>query len=248
MARIFDGIDDYLAADQVDLSATTLVSLSFWLWWDTFANDDRLAFEFTLNYSSTAGGFIFDPNDSRGAAAFGMGNGGGSFWVDSFTRPSAGAWHHYLLTFDRATPANAAWVDGSSQSLTTITHGVLAGNFTKDWLVFMSRAGTSLFGLGRMAEVGLYTGVLLGQDDASALATGYSPLLVRPTSLAYYWPLRSRLTDPEIELRQANPALLGVGSGVPALTEHPRVIYPSRRRVQRWPAAGAARRYLLVRN
>lgn len=249
MARLFDGSNDYVAA-LLDLTPYTELSLSFWLWWDAFANDDDLAFEHTVNYTANPGGLIVNPNSSSTKFEVGIGTGAGAFYTDTFSRPSAAAWHHYLVTLSRSGPANAVWVDGVSQTLTAGTHTVVAyGTFANDYLVFMARGGVSLFGAGRMAEIGLYGGVLLGQDDATALAAGYSPLLVRSPSLSFYWPFIGR-TQPEIELRQSAVALFhpSDATAYPTVEDHPRVIYPSRRRVQRWPAASAARRYLLVRN
>ena len=48
----------------INLSATNIVTLSFWMKWTTSANDDDLAFEYTPNYNTNAGGFIADWNCS----------------------------------------------------------------------------------------------------------------------------------------------------------------------------------------
>src|SRR5947199_4291656 len=76
----------------INLSATNIVTLSFWMKWTTNANDDDLAFEYTPNYNTNAGGFIADCNSSSyggGKFEMGMGNGGGVSWPGLFTRPSA---------------------------------------------------------------------------------------------------------------------------------------------------------------
>ena len=49
----------------INLSATNIATLSFWMKWTTNANDDDLAFEYTPNYNSNAGGFIADWNCQR---------------------------------------------------------------------------------------------------------------------------------------------------------------------------------------
>ena len=109
----------------INLSATNIATLSFWMKWTTNANDDDLAFEYTPNYNSNAGGFIADWNSSGyGGGKFeaGMGKGNGTYWNDLFTRPSAGAWHLVHLVFNRSGPTNKVYVDGSLQTLTTATH------------------------------------------------------------------------------------------------------------------------------
>src|SRR4030095_16367236 len=132
----------------INLSATNIATLSFWMKWTTNANDDDLAFEYTPNYNSNAGGFIADWNSSGyGGGKFetGMGKGNGTYWNDLFTRPSAGTWHLVHLVFNRSGPTNKVYVDGSLQTLTTATHTASAmGNFSNSLLYFMSRAANSL--------------------------------------------------------------------------------------------------------
>src|SRR5207247_6753301 len=48
----------------IDLSATNIVTLSFWMKWTTNANDDRLDFEYTPNSNTNAGGCMADCNCS----------------------------------------------------------------------------------------------------------------------------------------------------------------------------------------
>src|SRR6266540_3673456 len=100
----------------INLSATNTVTLSFWMKWTTNANDDDLAFEYTSNYNTNAGGFIADWNSSSaGGGRFetGMGKGDHTYWTDLFARPSAGTWHLIHLVFNRSGSTNKAYVDGS---------------------------------------------------------------------------------------------------------------------------------------
>src|SRR5947208_3458891 len=71
----------------INLSATNIATLSFWMKWTTNANDDDLAFEYTPNYHSNAGGFIADWNSGGfGGGKFepGMGKGSCTFWAGLF--------------------------------------------------------------------------------------------------------------------------------------------------------------------
>src|SRR5439155_16889168 len=66
----------------INLSATNIATLSFWMKWSTNANDDHLAFEYTSNYNANTGGFIVDWNSISyvgGKFYTGMGKGGGTY-------------------------------------------------------------------------------------------------------------------------------------------------------------------------
>ena len=118
----------------INLSATNIVTLSFWVQWTTNANNDDLAFEYTPNYNTNAGGFIADWNASGfGGGKFetGMGNGDFTYWTDFFTRPSAATWHLVHLVFNRSGPTDKVYVDGSLQTLTTGTRPPPA------WAIFL---------------------------------------------------------------------------------------------------------------
>ena len=154
-ALTYNGSTDWTTA-AIDLSAQALVTVSAWINWTTFANDDKLAFEFgTPNFPSN-NGFVWDADSSVGSA-FLIGSGkttGGTQWSDTFTRPSAAAWHYYSTVLNRTTPVNLAYRDGISQTLTMASHTASTmGNFDNTTLYFMSRSTSSLFGAGSMQEV-----------------------------------------------------------------------------------------------
>ena len=146
------------ASAAVDLSVTSIITLSFWMNWTTNADDDALVFEYTSNYNSN-NAFIVDWNSSTGAFDFGChsSGAGAGHWVNKFTRPSAGVWHHVVLVMDRAAPANAAYVDGTRQSLSASGNDATSmGPFDNSTLYFMSRAASALFGAGSLDDVRIY--------------------------------------------------------------------------------------------
>jgi hypothetical protein len=119
-----------------------------------------LAFEYTPNYNSNAGGFIADWNSSSyGGGKFETGMGKeGTYWTDLFTRPTAGTWHLVHLVFNRSGSANKVYVDGFLQTLTTGTRTASnIGNFSNSSLYFMSRAASSLYAAGTLDEVRVST-------------------------------------------------------------------------------------------
>jgi YD repeat-containing protein len=164
----FDGVNDSASA-PVNLSSASTITVEFWLKWNSYANDDRLAMEFTNNFNETPGGFLVDPNSSYGSFAVGIGQ-GASRNVTLFPRPSAGLWHHYALVLDPTAPAAqevVPYVDGEAVSFTKAESGTGAGNFANATLNFMSRAGTDLFGAGDLDEVAIYDRALSQATIAS---------------------------------------------------------------------------------
>ncbi len=154
-ALFYGGVTDASSA-AVDLSSSPVITLSFWMFWFTNANDDRLAFEYTNNYNNKHG-FIVDWNASGGVFDFGTSD-GAPYWTDSFTRPTDNTWHLIHLVMDKTTPINKAYVDGSSKSLTSANHSASpGGSFDNSTLYFMSRGTTSLFGSGYLDEVHVST-------------------------------------------------------------------------------------------
>ena len=155
----FDGVDDAASA-PVDLSGKGAVTVEFWLKWNAYANDDRLAMEFTGNFNSVPGGFLVDPNSPQFGGTFGVGIGSGASRNNVFfTRPSAGAWHHYAFVLDSTAPATEQvipYVDGQPIAYTKADTGTGAPSFAKSTLYLMSRAASELRGAGDLDEVALY--------------------------------------------------------------------------------------------
>jgi YD repeat-containing protein len=167
----FDGVNDAASA-PVQLEGKTAITVGFWLKWNEYANDDRLAMELTNNFNEEAGGFLVDPNSSYGSFAVGIGI-GSSRNVSIFARPSAGQWHHYTFVLDTQAPAAeqiVPYVDGEPVSYTKVESGTGAGSFASSNLYFMSRAASGLFGGGDLDEVALYGRALSATEIAKQFA------------------------------------------------------------------------------
>lgn len=192
MARTFNGTSHSLqSAATIDLTGATTLTVAFWMYWDAFANDDDLAFESSANYNNNPGAIIADANEASTTKFViavhdsGVTSGTNHASGQSFTRPSAAAWHHYLVTFDLgSTPwVKNVWIDGvAAGSLATFGTGSSAapgfGNYTWN---FMSRNNASLFGAGRIAEFAIFGGVLLNINAAKGLTNGADVLDLQPT-------------------------------------------------------------------
>lgn len=198
MARLFNGTDQSLqSASAIDLSTYNKISIVFWLWWDAFANDDKFAGEFSDNYNSNDA-FLMDPDAPLGSAwsLFMHSVTGAVYNGGYFPRPSAGAWHQYVLLLDRTTGTAlgvTVYLDGALQTVTQTESGSQTGNFGSYTLNLMSRNNASLFGAGRMAELAIYGGILLSQTEATSLQTLCPNSVNTPT---HYWPLDGT-TSPE---------------------------------------------------
>lgn len=196
-ARQFNGTSDSLQSVSAlsSLSGLNAVSLSFWMYWDTFANTDNLAFESSANANSNAGAFIVNPNSSGGcsissglfefAAATGTSC---SLLVCTFNRPTSGAWHQYVLTMNFSAGTCGAYVDGSIPTGLTVV-GSSTGTFSSQILNVMSRNNSSLFAAGRMSEIAIFNGTV-NSSDASLLASCGRPTSVSSATLIYYWPIK----------------------------------------------------------
>lgn len=152
----YDGTNDGSSV-ALDLSAESVITVEFWLWWDAFANDDDMALEFTAS-ASVNQGFFVDPNAAGGTfQILHAGNLGNT--TRGFVRPSAAAWHHYSFIIDMTGTANGeitAFLDGAAWQPSAITNANNTANFPSSTLNVMCRNGASLFGAGKMAHLAIY--------------------------------------------------------------------------------------------
>jgi len=166
----FDGSND-AATVSLDLSTAGAVTVEFWLKWASYANDGRLAFEFTSNSTLNGGSFFIEPNSSEQNGRFGVGIGGLLKRNTSlFNRPSANAWHHYAIVFDTkaAGPQEVIpYVDGVPVSYSKGSSSTGFGNFANSTLYFMSRGASSRFGKGSLDEVAIYNRALSAAEVAA---------------------------------------------------------------------------------
>jgi Concanavalin A-like lectin/glucanases superfamily len=223
MARLFNGTSQSMEANA-KINPGSSFSLAFWLWFDSYSTADQFVFEESANYVN-GNAFRVSPADSvTGAWGLGIHTTNG-FSYGSIARPTAAAWHHYVLTVQLANPtAVTAYVDGVAKTFTFSLgpQNDTGQNFDNDFLFCMARNNFSNWAAGRLAEVAFWNGVVLTAAEAAILGLGYAPPLVRPASLSLYWPLLTG-QSPEIELVAQNGFNL---TGSPTNTPHPAVLYP----------------------
>lgn len=226
MARKYNGSTDAAqSGSALDLTSVSQLSVAFWAWVDTSSNAaDSVVLETSANFISNAGAWVFDFNNASNPgksvlAYFGVGL---SYCL--YTRASAAAWHHYVLLLDPTAGSNncTVYLDGSIPG--SLAHGDLvnAGNMGNHKLnLFARNAGASLPEAGRIAELGLWPGLLLSANDITSLYAGYRPPKIRPDKLGWYYPCGYPTATSEPELVKANAlTLTGTSSA-----DHPRILY-----------------------
>lgn len=220
MSRNFNGSSDRLDAD---ISPPSVYSIAAWFKGDAAVSDEQQIIQIQ-DQSATDHYFRLcikhDGSDPLICAR--ARSGGGASEAFGTTVIAANTWYHAGVSWISSTE-RPVWLDGvnevtdtdseSPAGLDSITIGAAGDSSPGDYFD------------GDICEVGLWD-VELTAAEWALLAAGYSPLLVRPAALVYYWPLVGR-SSPEIDL------IGGVGLTLDgtAVAAHPRIIYPAPRYV-----------------
>ena len=233
MARDFSGTDQYLSAPTVAISGSH--TLGLWAKFDalTYAgNDFGVAGIFAKGFWGGDGNgdtrLVFVNPNIQAQVDTSAGNTAAAWPVSNI---STGTWYHIALTWDGTT--TTLFVDGTSRATSTPggtfsdnSRGILFGAYPNNV------ANTEMD--GQLAEAAIWNAVL-DASELAALTKGFSPPMIRPASLAAYWPLIGN-ASPEIELRGGAEATVTSATAI----AHPRVIYPDTVMVATAAAAAAA--------
>jgi len=157
-AQTYNGTSADKCTAALSLVPYQTILVTFWMWWDAFATDDKLAGIYGTSVT-TQTGFYIDPNSGLGAFLVSTFS-NNTFSRYTFTRPSAAAWHHYGFLFDltAATQQFAeAYVDGLPVVRSVQTQTQAAGaTFSKSTLSMMWDQANTLFSAGRMMNFNIY--------------------------------------------------------------------------------------------
>ena len=137
------------------------------------------------------------------------------------TNFSVDTWHHGCAVYASST-SRSAYLDGGGKVEDTVDATPL--NIDTTAIGRLSRLSATNYFDGRIAEVGIWN-VALTDNEVISLASGNSPLLVRPLSLQAYWPLYG-LNSPEPDL--AGSAFNMTVNGPAAANHAPVVPYSAR--------------------
>lgn len=146
-----------------NLSAYNIITVTFWLNWTTFANNDHLGLEYTASFDNK-NAFLIDPNQST-TTKFQIimsRNTGSLQWnAGTIIRPSAGVWHFYCIVLDRTTGTALGvkcYLDGASVTVTqTQSIGMNSTTFDNSTLYLMAENASTLFGAGTLDDLRIYS-------------------------------------------------------------------------------------------
>lgn len=121
--------------------------------------------------------------------------------------PTTGVWHHFCITYDAASTANAPVIyqDGTSRTVTTVAAAVGTIANTPDFFRIGNSSLVTEWWDGLIAHFAIWDKVLLTAGEVLALASGVSPVLIRPDSLKTYLPING-IDSPETDFILGNAA------------------------------------------
>ena len=216
MARLFDdGASQYLSYAGAFITATPL-SISVW-----FYPDDDGSFHPLVGISNSG-----NINDYF-ALLIGSGqnvwalidDGAGQAGSTTATTLTNNSWNHCMAVF-ATTTSRSSWLNGLNKD-TDATDRTPAG-IDQTEIATILRSNPIGYASGRIAEIGLWNADL-SDAEVAILATGISPLAVRPQSLVAYWPLMGNLS-PEPDWLENKYSMTLVNG--PTKADHPPVMYP----------------------
>jgi hypothetical protein len=134
---------------------------------------------------------------------------------------STNTWYHAAAVI-AAPNSRTSYLDGSAH--TTDTTSITVAGVSRTIIGARINSTIGAYWNGRAAECAIWNAAL-DPPEIAALAKGFSPLLIRPTSLVAYWPLIGR-TAPEICPKGGFDMTL---VNTPTAFAHPRIILPRSR-------------------
>ena len=216
MARDFDDATDQRATVGSAVLTAHPITIAAWVYLSTLQQGELLYILENPGISAYVELVIRDAGGGSYRIVAGA-NGVGTRAFSS-TALSTGQWYHACGTYT-STATRSAYTDGAGKVTNATAAGALSG-LNETGVACNTVDLTATFD-GRMAEIGIWSAVL---DDSEilALAKGISPPLIRPQSLAAYWPLFGN-ASPEPDRWKSRFDLTVTGA---TKIEHPRIYYP----------------------
>ena len=169
----FDGTNDYIGTNNIDLSGTNKVTVILWakiLNYREVVGGANSLFEFSSNYNNTTGGFNISFGDDSSVAFAGVypitlavkGNTNYNFATFSKTLVNDLAWHHWACILDKSQSGLevSLYIDGILRSplITSIANNT--NNFDNTNLYVANRAFSNI----NLSNLQLYNRVLTQQE------------------------------------------------------------------------------------
>lgn len=180
----------YLENSTTPLITAVPLTLACWMNGDDVANPGELL---AIGGESGATGheFILRVNTSN---LWALTNAGTAAWATGTTTLSNGTWYHACAVFASST-SRSIYTNGTDKQTNT-TSKVPSAAFIERTRIGRRVADDAFTAYydGQIAECCVWN-VALTDAEVASLATGISPLLIRPGNLTHYWPLIRGLQD-----------------------------------------------------
>lgn len=207
------------------------VTMACWFYPTDFTNFQVLMS--INNIGSSFNNFRFDFSANMAGdpvTATAWDSGGVSGGASSSGASGTSAWYHGAAVYASST-SRTAYFNGGNTGTDTASRVPSGLNDTEIGSYRFGSSAPEAFFDGYMAEVAMWSAALDAAEIA-ALAKGFSPMLIRPTSLVYYIPGLVDIVDRRGTVWTNNNSV--------GFTTHPRVIMPKRRRSGEFTTAAAA--------
>lgn len=214
MARLFNGTSDYLVSeDSTNLPSVVPLTLAAWFRSTTTGSTQNIISLDTVDNSGgfrllAAGAVAGDPVSANHRSGSSPAN------ANTTTGFTANTWYHACGVFT-SNSSRTAYINGGSSGSNTTSKSTISIDRVDMGANYTGSAYTSQLFSGRIAEAAVWN-VALNTDEISALASGVSPRLIRPSALRFYAPL---VGDP-IDLRRG----LAITNSGTTLADHTRRI------------------------
>lgn len=162
---VFDGVNDYGRVNQLDLSLTNKITISFWLKFTS--TTVKLLSELTTNSDTVTGAFQIATSAVNPGDLYAHVYQGGYNMIRTNASYNDGLYHNVAFVFDLSLAVDQkikCFVDGNNANKTQMQSTNVTSNFLKDDLYLLSRAGTSFYQPCTLGVYQIYNRALSSQE------------------------------------------------------------------------------------
>lgn len=216
MSRLFNDTFSEFAVINSAVVTAVPITMACWFYWDDDSANDVLMFVGDKDVDDNYWALELRGGDAGDPVAAVTRTEVARVQSASATGPSLNVWNHGAAVFS-ANDNRLAYLNGTAGTAETTSN--TPTGVDRMSLGYLGRASPVDFMSGRIAEAAMWSAALFA-DEIAALAKGFPPYLIRPTSLEAYWPLFG-YASPEIDIVGGfNLTLTGT-----AKAEHCRMIH-----------------------
>ena len=180
-------------ASSLDLTAFNKLVVEALVYIPSYTNTGRTLWEFSPNVTNTPPDtFMFNIDGGVGGSEATSNvalQGNGGYSIATYTRPTAGNWHHLVTVYNKGLSTNEVdfYIDGVLQSATRPYNKNNTNNFGNRVLYLMARGASTSFAQGKMQHLAIYSDLSEAKilAHANLLNTASSVTLTGPTTGLY---------------------------------------------------------------